>query len=57
MSYYQKYIKGYVTQAYHLTIFFKHKMEIVEEAKVIETFEKLKELPSNALILMAPKWY
>jgi hypothetical protein len=46
-----------VTQAYHLTIFFKHKMEIVEEAKVIETFEKLKELPSNALILMAPKWY
>jgi hypothetical protein len=32
-------------------------MEIVEEAKAIEAFEKLKELSSNTSILMAPKWY
>jgi hypothetical protein len=32
-------------------------MEIVEEAKAIKAFEELKELSSNALILMAPKWY
>jgi hypothetical protein len=54
-NYYQRFIEGYATHAYHLTKFFKHGSEIVEEENVINTFEKLKEMFSNASILTTPK--
>jgi hypothetical protein len=56
-GYYQRFIEGYATHAYHLTKLFKHELEIMEEEKVINAFEKLKDILSNDPILMTPKWY
>lgn len=56
-GYYRRFIKGYATQAYHLTKFFKHGSKIIEEEKAIDVFEKLKDIISNVPILTTPNWY
>ncbi len=36
---------------------FQTRVEIMEEEKAIDSFEKLKDILSNVLILTIPKWY